>query len=133
MITIWRCRMLRYTTAQNSGETVPGRVENLKPWKPGQSGNPGGRPKARLIDQVLEEKLLSKDSKLAAAIAQKLLDRANRGDLKAIQLIAERTQGKPKRQMELSGPDGGPLNIHMTDEELDQRIAELTEELNMAK
>lgn len=27
-----------------SGGTV-GNVENLKPWKPGQSGNPSGRPK----------------------------------------------------------------------------------------
>jgi hypothetical protein len=46
---------------------------------------------------------------------------------------ADLSNGKPKRQMELSGPDGGPLDIHMTDEELDERIAELTEQLNQAK
>jgi hypothetical protein len=39
---------------QNSGKR--GRVENLKPWKPGQSGNPGGRPK--IIGQTLEQRLL---------------------------------------------------------------------------
>jgi HPt (histidine-containing phosphotransfer) domain-containing protein len=113
---------------------VAGRVENLKPWKPGQSGNPGGRPKGRLIDEALEELLLSNDSELALAIAKKLLARAKTGEVKAIQLVAERVQGKPKRQLELSGPDGGPLDIHnMTDEELNQRIAELMEELGLAK
>jgi Family of unknown function (DUF5681) len=122
------------TIAQNSGETVAGRIQNLKPWKPGQSGNPGGRPKGRLIDEALEELLLSNDSELALAIAKKLLARAKTGEVKAIQLVAERVQGKPKRQLELSGPDGGPLDIHnMTDEELNQRIAELTEELKLTK
>ena len=38
------------------------------------------------------------------------------------------------RHLERSGPDGGPLDIHnMTDEELDERIAELTEQLKLAK
>ena len=115
-------------------KTVAGRIENLKPWKPGQSGNPGGRPKRKLIDEALEELLLRNDSELALAIAKKLLARAKTGEVKAIQLVAERVQGKPKRQLELSGPDGGPLDIHnMTDEELDQRIAELTEELKVAR
>lgn len=34
-------------TTQNSGTAAKrGRVENLTPWQPGQSGNPGGRPKS---------------------------------------------------------------------------------------
>jgi hypothetical protein len=28
------------------------RIENLKPWKPGQSGNPGGRPKRDLTAEI---------------------------------------------------------------------------------
>ena len=115
-------------------KTVAGRIENLKPWKPGQSGNPGGRPKTRLIDEALEELLLSNDSELALAIAKRLLARAKKGELRAIQLVAERVQGRPKRHLEVSGPDGRPLDIHnMTDEELDQRIAELMEELKLTK
>jgi hypothetical protein len=115
-------------------KTVAGRIENLNPWKPGQSANPGGRPKGRLIDEALEELLLGNDSELAIAIAKKLLTRAKAGEVKAIQLVAERVQGKPKRQIELSGPDGGPLDIHnMTDADLDQRIADLTEKLKVAQ
>jgi hypothetical protein len=99
---------------------------NLKPWKPGQSGNPGGRPKKRLIDEALEELLASNDSEAARDVAAALLKRARKGDIKAIQLIAERTQGKPMRAIEISGPDGGALEIdRMTDQQLEQRISEL--------
>jgi hypothetical protein len=43
------------SATENSGKTVDpkkrGRVENLTPFKPGQTGNPGGRPKkTRLTD-----------------------------------------------------------------------------------
>jgi hypothetical protein len=74
-----------------------GRIANLKPWKPGQSGNPGGRPGKRLIDEALEDLLASNDSEAARDVAAALLKRARKGDIRAIQLIAERTQGKPTR------------------------------------
>jgi len=67
---------LRKNLTQITEGAVAGRVENLKPWKPGQSGNPSGRPKRRLIDEALEELLLRNDSELALAIAKKLLARA---------------------------------------------------------
>lgn len=110
---------------------MTGRLDNLTPWKPGQSGNPRGRPKKRLIDEALEELLASNDSEAARDVAAALLKRARKGDLRAIQLIAERTQGKPTRAVEISGLDGGALEIdHMTDEQLDQRINELLAKLN---
>lgn len=60
-------------------------------WKPGQSGNPGGRPKrkpltdaiARIIDAVGAEKF-------AAAIAAK----AELGDVTAFREMADRLEGK---------------------------------------
>ena len=80
-----------------------GRPENLKPFKPGQSGNPGGRPKKRLIDEVLTELLETADSSEALAVARALIKKAKKGDSKAAQLVAERTQGKPKQKIEMSG------------------------------
>ena len=35
-------------------QTVEGRIENLRPWKPGQSGNPGGRPKRDLATEIAQ-------------------------------------------------------------------------------
>jgi hypothetical protein len=46
-------------------------------------------------------------------------------------LIAERTQGGLTRAIEISGQDGGVLEIdRMTDEQLDDRINELMAKLN---
>ncbi len=106
------------------------KTENLKPFRKGQSGNPGGRPKKRLIDEALEELLLTEDSKVAEAIARVLVEKAKRGDLKAIQLVAERVQGRPKQAMELSGVDGEPIPMRFEDvseEQLDRRLKELLE------
>ena len=103
-----------------------GKIENLKPWKPGQSGNPGGRPKRRLLDEALEDLLGSNDSQAARDVAVTLLKKARKGDIRAIQLLAERTQGKPMRAIEISGPEGGALVLdRMTDEQLDERLNEL--------
>ena len=64
-------------------------------------------------------------------MAAALLKRARKGDIRAIQLVAERTQGKPTRAIEISGPEGGALEIdRMTDEQIDQRISELLAKLN---
>lgn len=124
----WAC----YILTENSGETVAGVSQNLKPWAKGVSGNPGGRPRKQLIDQALQDLLLSNDSALAVAIARKLLARAKKGEVKAIQLVAERVEGKPKRQSETSHSVEGLQAIeNMTDQELDQRIRELTEELKL--
>jgi hypothetical protein len=107
-----------------------GRIENLRPWKPGQSGNPGGRPRKRLIDRELEELLSDSDSSLANAIARALLVRARKGDLKAIQLVVERTEGRPRQAVEVSGPDGNRIALEfMSDEQLNERIAQLQAQL----
>lgn len=72
-------------------------LDNLKPFKPGQSGNPSGRPKGiaaaarehkdRCI-QVLADALESDDQKTQIAAAKELLDR---GYGKAIAMSADVT------------------------------------------
>ncbi len=117
---------------------MAGRIENLKPWKPGQSGNPGGRPKKLLVDQSLEELLLADDSKLAKDIALALIGRATIGDVRAAQLIAERTQGKPIQGIGVAGDLGFRTTLlerleraaeGLSDGELQDRIDTLTSEL----
>src|SRR5579863_7203996 len=72
---------IRWEYTQNSAETVSGRIENLKPWRPGQSGNPGGRPKRDALTTALREQIEAQVSgagtqTVAEAIAAALVSRA---------------------------------------------------------
>ena len=111
---------------------MAGRTQNLKPWSKGVSGNPGGRPKKTRFADACRE-LLSRPApgdksgrSYAEAIAEKLAKKALAGDIPAAREIADRAEGKARQAMEVSGPEGGPLDLQfMTDEELDTRIREL--------
>ncbi len=99
-------------------------------FQPGQSGNPNGRPKRKLIDEALIEALESDDCRVSRQIANRLLSSAKQGSFKAIKLIMERTQGRPLEKVEMTGADGERL-FEMSEHELDIRIAELTQELGL--
>lgn len=59
-----------------------------KPFRPGQSGNPSGKPKgARHAVTLMAEKLLEDD---AAAIVRAVIDAAKGGDMVAARLVLER-------------------------------------------
>jgi hypothetical protein len=86
---------------------APGKIENLKPWKPGQSGNPGGRPKKRPITQryaqfaevPVEAKTrkalkLPKGATLADAAVKRAYQEAINGNLDALEEIREAIEGK---------------------------------------
>jgi hypothetical protein len=82
--------------------------QNLKPFQPGQSGNPGGRPKSAAMSQALRAALeLPPGEKCqpqteAEAIAESLIRQAKRGSVKAAVLICDRTEGRPRQQIEIS-------------------------------
>lgn len=83
-----------------------GRPENLKPWKPGQSGNPGGRPRKNpLTDELvhlLEQTAPNAQGKSwALVIAEALLKRARSGDVRAFTVLANRIEGKPHQSVAL--------------------------------
>lgn len=55
-------------------------------------------------------------------IAERCVEAAAGGDMQAIKEIGDRLDGRPKQQTEVSGPDGGAINIRdatdLTDAEL---------------
>jgi hypothetical protein len=68
-------------------------LENLKPWKPGQSGNPNGRPKKVVTDFILAD-LTANDSQAARALARVGLKKALEGDFRYFKEILDRVEGK---------------------------------------
>jgi Family of unknown function (DUF5681) len=111
-------------------ETVGiGRIENLKPWAKGVSGNPGGRPKRLPLSDALRE-LLDQTCPdddagrtYAQVIAETLLRAACRGDIRAAREIADRTEGRPPQGVVFATEPEAALDHAlilglMTDEEL---------------
>jgi|SRR5580698_8973241 hypothetical protein len=85
-----------------------GKIENLRPpWKPGESGNPSGRPKKRLLSEVygehaelpLPEKLrlklgLWEGATFADALTRGLFLSALDGNPSAARELREATEGR---------------------------------------
>jgi hypothetical protein len=97
-------------------------------FKPGQSGNPGGRPKTKPITEALRELLASVGPVLgektnAQSLADRLLVMALNGDLSAIRELADRVEGKVNTTF--SGPDGGGIPLDLSLDKINERIAEL--------
>jgi hypothetical protein len=65
------------------------KAESLGPgWKPGQSGNPKGRPRGSLNRVTLVALAAMEEG--ADAIARKVVDMAKEGDMSAARLVIER-------------------------------------------
>src|ERR1700693_5228337 len=85
-------------------------------FKPGQSGNPGGRPKKtpytnahRLIAEMIgvaDLHILPTDT-VAECVAKIMALEALKGKVNAAKEIADRTDGTPQQTVEISGQDGG--------------------------
>lgn len=109
--------------AQNSQKTASKRGAG-KPFKPGQSGNPGGRPKKderlRRIEDMAKE---HSEEALAA-----LLDEAKNGKgaprVAAATSLLDRAWGTPVKRQE-SGEPGDFDPQGMSDEELEAEAKEL--------
>lgn len=97
------------------------RLKNLKPhFKPGKSGNPKGRPPKRncltslLKDAVQETCPQDKEKRTWSEIlTERLLKMASKGDLRAMRLIFEYVEGKPKQ--EPGTPDEVTINVRYED------------------
>jgi len=83
---------------------VAGRVENLKPFPKGVSGNPGGRPKTAHISEALRRALENGEAEHLASILLALATGKKRGSnvqIAALREIADRTEGKARQSIEV--------------------------------
>jgi hypothetical protein len=78
--------------------TVGGRIENLKPWPKGVSGNPGGRPKRDLSAEIAQAVFENNPE----AIYHAMLKALKKGNARVFDVLAVRAYGKMKEQIELS-------------------------------
>jgi hypothetical protein len=94
-------------------------------FRPGQSGNPLGRPKWKLLSDTYRAKLAElvpgdkRGRNYAEAIADVVFAAALRGKIGAFQEIADRTEGKPAQAISVSG------DVQLTVAEIDARLEEL--------
>lgn len=80
-------------------------------WKPGQSGNPNGRPpKGHSITETIRE-MMSERPEIKKALGAKIMQSAIEGDMTAIKLIWNYLDGMPIQKQELGGFDGRPILI----------------------
>lgn len=87
-------------------------------FKPGQSGNPGGKSGEQLrIDREAADYAAKIRHKMLSSLAGKLdegadpLDFLEPNALKLFKDSEDRAHGTPKASTELSGPDGGPVPV----------------------
>lgn len=80
-----------------------------KGWKPGQSGNPDGRPPSRPIAAEIKKLLEKNDWAALKAIAKKGLAKAKAGDFRFWKELMDRVDGKVLEQLELTQPVEDPL------------------------
>ncbi len=69
-------------------------------WKPGQSGNPSGKPK-QFLTQALRQVMTEET---AAELAEKIMTMALNGDMKAIEMIYNRIDGSIIGRNEMGKP-----------------------------
>jgi hypothetical protein len=100
----------RHTTGFRGPSCEVGKASQ---FKPGHSGNPGGRPRA-IISYWLRHELESLDPETQQEVAQRLVrvlvDKALAGDVRAIQVIADRVEGKPM-QREDTDPASNEIKV----------------------
>lgn len=72
-------------------------------FKPGQSGNPSGRPK-NVLTKALRKKLeeVNGDKSNAELVADKLVALALDGNLEAIKIALDRMEGRPRQSINVT-------------------------------
>lgn len=82
------------------------------PFVKGQTGNAkGAPPKEKRFSEVLNRAIVQDKSKRLREAAEQLLTHAASGEPWALQMLADRLDGKPAQA--ITGGDGGPLTVEI--------------------
>jgi len=117
---------------------VRGRVQNLRPWPKGVSGNPAGRPKGDISSEIARAVFENNPE----AIYLGMVRRLKKGDARVFKVLADRAYGKVKENVELEvGASNAIVErlqagrqrvlASLSEAELTKRIEELHRELGM--
>jgi hypothetical protein len=82
-------------------------------FKKGQSGNPKGRPPLRDIKLVLQD-LLSQEkngTQLIDGLMSVVVNKALKGDLKAVDMLLSYSYGKATQRTEITGAEGEKIDF----------------------
>jgi hypothetical protein len=118
-------------------KTVGGRIQNLKPWPKGVSGNPAGRPKGDLASEIARAVFENNPE----GIYQAMLRELRKGNARVFAVLADRAYGKVKAQVEIDVRASEALVERivagrrralegMSHDELSERIEHLQRELS---
>ena len=94
-----------------------------RPFQPGQSGNPGGRPKEKAFRMALKSEI-ERQPEALVEIARKLISKARKGDLRSIREFADRIDGRVPQAV-VGDDEHDPIRIEATDEQREEAIAAL--------
>ncbi len=110
--------------------THPRSLANLRPpWKPGECPNPGGKPKHDVASAFARAVIEGSLDTAFAGFSKQLA----KGNAYAFTQLAERGYGKLVQKQELTGKDGGPVQVsEISDADLNARIAQLERDLGLA-
>lgn len=85
------------------------------PFQPGQSGNPAGRGKDKLIRQQMiaemNDRAKGKDVKGMRRMVRKVWNLAEEGERWAVEFVRDTIDGKPAQQLTHSGDEDKPLEL----------------------
>jgi hypothetical protein len=107
-------------------------------WKPGQSGNPGGRPKGKPVTDELrrlmeEQPPNDPDGRsYARLLAQVLLHAALKGKVDAARELLDRVEGRVPHEVAAAVATGVPLTSEQAADRLNELIASARDRANRA-
>ena len=81
------------------------------PFKPGQSGNPSGAKTEKHFVAALRRVLARGGPELIEEIAQQLIIHAQAGEYWAINMLADRLDGKPTQQLQALDEEGRSVAV----------------------